>query len=568
MQGLVVERQGRKVRINSRTWVVDRQEETVVEAQAVSFRGEKKRRSSGPAKGLLVADSAEILKLNLERQYGRVVRFARECGVYLSENDSPTQMDTLGLLLYMGRRAVVKKLLAGKKAKLFRYVSNPFLLYLNGHLDFHSARVISLRTLMPSATKDKVQAWLYHLVDEAYKNGRESIPVADAVFELSVMMDADEGEIEAAVMEIRRTQRGRKKLYINDRVYLAWVYYMKIKAMKAMQFNTPFIPHDTDDGNVRELLSHRYAILTGDPGTGKTTLLRKLAETCGGRCVLAGLTGKAAQVLGRDAATVHSLLGYGPRGFAKKQLDCDVLVIDEASMINWRTLHAVLAAAPRVVFAGDPKQLPPVEGENVFSVMMEVLPVVKLEKAWRYKNGLDVTTVRKDSDRKVFAALSNLLCGELRGKNAQVITPVHGGLLGTAYLNEYLQKLYNAERESLEGIKTGDKVIVNQNVYTGDGRLIAANGTVGTVSEVRRADGYAFCLVNTAARGAVLLERRHIDLAYALTVHKYQGSECDHIIFVIPDRKKIREDFITEEMLLVGKTRGRVRTYVLEVCDA
>ena len=69
-------------------------------------------------------------------------------------------------------------------------------------------------------------------MDEAYKNSTESIPVADAVFELSVMMDADEVEIEAAVMEIRKTQRGRRKLYINDSVYLAWVYYMKMKAMR------------------------------------------------------------------------------------------------------------------------------------------------------------------------------------------------------------------------------------------------------------------------------------------------------------------------------------------------
>jgi len=541
-----------------------------------------------------VADKTEILKLNLDKQYKKVIRYARELGIYLNENDAPSLMETLALLMYMGRKAVIKKLLlknTKKKGYIYKYISNPFLLYLDGYIDFHSAQAISLRTLLPGNPEEKIQAYLYYVLDTAYKNNMESLRLSDAVYEVSSLSEIDE-DIVWKFLEKNKNQQGKKRIHVNDRVYIAWIYYMKMRALKMLKQNIPIIPECGEDDIICKLLSNKYTILTGGPGTGKTTLLKKTGEIFNnrnGRCIFSALTGKAAQLLGNNAITIHSLLGYGPKGFLKKQLDCDLLIVDEASMLNWQTLYAIVNAAPRVIFAGDPGQLPPVEGENVFAAMLEVLPTVRLEKQWRYKNGLDIEVVQKPSEKAVLSELTKIL-SNLKGESFQVITPIHTGLLGTAYLNKYLQKICNGVEEKvsndndsgekvMEGIRKGDRVIVLNNIYKTEydvkgndiypsaRRLIAANGLIGTVEEMRYLSGHPFYLVYSPAKGRVVLERNDFDLAYALTVHKFQGSECDYVVFILPDRKKIREDFITDEMLTVGKTRGRVKTYVLEVSE-
>jgi hypothetical protein len=581
MQGIVVEKQGNKVRVNTRTWVLDRQEKPVIEADMMKFAGEMK-------KAMFIASRADVMALDLGRQYKKVVALAAKKKIELSENDSPSFMDTLSLLFSLGRKSVILKLIQMKKAKMYRYISNPFLLYLDGLVDFHTARTISLRTALPLGLRERIQAYLFFILDEAYKNGMGSMTMRNAIYEVSSLLDIDEENAEMYIIETGRDgQKGKKRIAFErdnsesngdydladrdleddgkTRIYLAGVYFMKLKAIEMLNGNEGIQPDPgLKDRNMKELLSHRYSILTGDPGTGKTTLLRKIAEASGLKCIMAGLTGKAAQRMGQGAMTIHSILGFGPKGFSVKKLDCDLLIVDEASMLDWRTLYAILKAAPRVIFSGDPKQLPPVEGENVFQKMITATPHVRLTKKWRFMDGHEVQVIRKESDKKIFSVLANL-AGRLKDKSFQVITPIHGGLLGTQYLNTFLQKMCNPMTESagVNGVKPEDKVIVNRNIYTMDRKLVAANGTIGHVTEIRMEDKDPYCKINTGQK-EVWVKREHIDLAYALTVHKYQGSECDYIIFILPDREKIREGFVTEEMVTVGKTRGRVRTYLLE----
>jgi ATP-dependent exoDNAse (exonuclease V) alpha subunit len=415
-------------------------------------------------------------------------------------------------------------------------------------------------------------AYAYHILEEAYKNGRESMTENHLMFELAEMLDMEEDKVEGEI-EIMKVGKisGNMPIFDGGYVYLPWVYFLRKKALEMLKGNEAVkvsLPGnsngnegDVNDGKIHELLSHKYTILTGGPGTGKTTLLERIAGIIP-NTQLSALTGKAAQRLGEDARTVHSLLGFGPRGFSKKELDCNLLIVDEASMMNWRTLHAVLLASPRIIFSGDPEQLPPVGGESVFKKMIETLPVVKLDKTWRFKNGLCVETIKKETEKEVFVALSNLLTA-LKHKDFQVITPIHGGLLGTRYLNTYIQSSFNPSSVILDNLRYKDRVIVTRNIYL-DGELIAANGQVGIVEGVDTVEGSIYVCVSFQRNGRVLVDRKDLELAYALTVHKYQGSECDYVVFIIPDRKKVREDFITDEMMLVGKTRGRMKTYVLE----
>lgn len=614
MQGLVVEKQNNKIRINSRTWIIEKKSDgsnngsnngnnhaaPLVEAQAVAVKDKEKKGGKNRKGNIYLAGRTEGLSLNLERIYRNVIRYTEKLKsedkieTPLTDNEPMLMRDTLSLLYYMGRKAVLKKFLSWKLKKQVKYLSNPYLFYLNKHLDFHSARVISMRTQTPMAPILTVYAYAYHILEEAYKNGRESITENHLMFELAEMLDMEEDKAEGEI-EIMKAGKisGNMPVFDGGYVYLPWVYFLRKRALEMLNgneaVNEVVIPAGNDNGNnekisdngikdngindsgisdekinnerISNLLSHKYTILTGGPGTGKTTLLEKIAKMFP-NTQLSALTGKAAQRLGEDARTVHSLLGFGPRGFSKKELDCNLLIVDEASMINWRTLHAVLIASPRIIFSGDPEQLPPVGGESVFKKMIETLPVVKLDKPWRFKNGLCVETIKKETEKEIFVALSNLL-NTLRHKDFQVITPIHGGLLGTRYLNTYIQGSFNPSPVILDDLRYKDRVIVTRNIYL-DGELIAANGQVGIVEGVDTVEGNIYVCVQFQRNGRVLVERKDLELAYALTVHKYQGSECNYVVFVIPDRKKVREDFITDEMVLVGKTRGRMKTYVLE----
>lgn len=599
MQGLIVEKQKNKIRINSRTWIIEKKDKIkdkdkigteggnnngnshgntqfspLVESQAIAVKDKEKKKNNGQTEknNIYLVGRTEVLSLDLERIYRNVVKYTEKLKeenklkTPLTGNEPILMKDTLSLLYYMGRKAVLKKFLSWKLKKQVKYLSNPYLFYLNKHLDFHSARVISMRTQTPMALILTAYAYTYHILEEAYKNGRESITENHLMFELADMLDIEEDKAKEEI-EIMKTSKisGSMPVFDEGYVYLPWVYFLRKRVLDMFKGNEAVkvnLPDNNNDGQIQELLFHKYSILTGGPGTGKTTLLRKIAKTVDG-CILAGMTGKAAQQLGEDARTIHSLLGYGPKGFQVKRLDCNVLVIDEASMINWRILYAVLKAADRVIFAGDPKQLPPIEGESVFTRMIEMLPTVQLKKVWRFVKGHNIWVMKKGSDGQIFNVLNGLM-RKLKNKNFQIITPLHKGLLGTEYLNEYFQKVLNPNNDTIEGLKRGDRVIVNQNVYNEHKEMIAANGVTGVIYEMERTPDNIYCLVDTA-NNRVLLKREHLDLAYALTVHKFQGSECDYTVFILPDKEKIREDFVTDEMVLVGKTRGRIKTFVLEV---
>jgi len=358
--------------------------------------------------------------------------------------------------------------------------------------------------------------------------------------------------------------------------------------------------------NVLErVLARRVAIITGGPGTGKTTLIRSITaifESLGQSVFLCAPTGRAAkrlsEVTNHDAFTIHRLLHYSPgeNDFEYNRdnpLAAQVVIVDEASMVDtflMRHLLDALQLTARLILVGDVHQLPSVGPGNVLSDLIEsgaidtfelkeihrqatTSPIVS--NAHRIRLGLQpqIEAFDESQDLSDFyfveqtnpeAAVRTVLDLNLYQipqrfgfdpiRQTQVITPMHKGLLGTIHLNRMLQKSLNPNpflihSEGLD-LKIGDKVMHLKNDY----RKEVFNGDNGTVVDIDPKNK----MVSVDFDGHLIdydaAELADLTLAYAITIHKSQGSEYACVIVPMMPEHRV---MLQRNLLYTAVTRGK-----------
>ena len=355
---------------------------------------------------------------------------------------------------------------------------------------------------------------------------------------------------------------------------------------------------------VRESVQEKVLVITGGPGTGKTTIINAIIKVFAertSRILLAAPTGRAAKRLAetsnRDARTIHRLLEYNPTedGFARNEdqpLACGLLIIDEVSMMDTMLMYHLLKAVPlgcTVILVGDMNQLPSVGPGNVLKdvILSGVVPVVELNEIFRQAEESEIILnahrinrgqlpelnrpprgelsdfyfINQEDPEKVAELIVELVRDHIPRRfgfdpmlDVQVLSPMHKGTAGAANLNVLLQAALNPETACVQRgerrFLLGDKVMQTRNNYEKD----VYNGDIGRI-----------CYLNMEERElTVRYDDRNVlyafdeldDIlpAYAISVHKSQGSEYRAVVLPILTQHYV---LLQRNLLYTAVTRGR-----------
>ena len=354
-------------------------------------------------------------------------------------------------------------------------------------------------------------------------------------------------------------------------------------------------------------LTDKVHIITGGPGTGKSTITNAIiavASKLTTKILLAAPTGRAAkrltQITRKKAQTIHALLevDFEMKGFKRNKenpLECDLLIIDEASMIDTPLLFHLLRAIPngaRVLIVGDTDQLPSVGPGTVLRDLIDAkkIGVTRLTEIFRQARGSKIITsahrinqgdfpeiysgeqsdfhfIEAETPEAIQEIILKLVSSEVpdtwkfdRLDDVQVLSPMKRGPIGVEMLNDALQKLLNPSDKYL--VRAGSKFAVNDKVMQlkNNYEKTVLNGDIGRIEKIDAAEQVMHVLFDEKPVEYDFSELDEIVLAYACSIHKFQGSECPCVIIPVHTS---HFKLLHRNLLYTGVTRGKKQVYLV-----
>lgn len=501
--------------------------------------------------------------------------------------------------------------------------ANPYRLALDiPGFEFAAADQIAMQLAIEPTSRVRLQAGLANALAEAVKDGHTGLRADDLIRQASLLLDVREDELRPVLdaqcqagLVMADDLEGRPGIFLKSLYGAELFIAQRLKdlakgAPRWSGLNAGHIVAEAERAigvsyspSQRQALTaacrSKVLVVTGGPGMGKTTLVRGLTHFCGEHDLTIALcapTGRAAKRLsestGFPAKTIHRLLEASEGGFrrdAKAPLDCDLLVVDEASMLDIRLMAALVRALPdeaSLLLVGDVDQLPSIGPGQVLAdiIASGVIPVVRLKEVFRQEResriiaaahaingGLvpdvdpkadsDFYFVEADTPADAMAKIAVLVRDRIPRRfgldpirDIQVLCPMNRGRLGTYMLNGELQQILNPPGpDSIHRAGwvygPGDKVMQVRNDYERD----VYNGEVGIVREVDRDAGELSVAFDDRLVVYSVKELDELVLAYAVTIHKAQGSEYPAVVIPVGFRQA---SMLRRKLLYTGVTRG------------
>jgi exodeoxyribonuclease V alpha subunit len=354
---------------------------------------------------------------------------------------------------------------------------------------------------------------------------------------------------------------------------------------------------------IKSAIENKVMVITGGPGTGKTTIINailKIFSRIGVQILLAAPTGRAAkrmsEVTGHEAKTIHRMLKYSIKGggFEKNDdnpLNCDLLIVDEASMIDTILMHHLLKAIPKqatFILVGDVNQLPSVGAGSILNdiINSQAVPVVELNEIFRQaqesliivnahkiNNGVipllktsgekleDFYFIEKEDPEEVWKLILELTAERIPKRfgfdpidDIQVLTPMHKGIVGASNLNITLQQVLNPREDGItrggRNFRISDKVMQIRNNYDKE----VFNGDIGRILNIDTETQEVIISFDGKTVAYDYPDLDEIVLAYAVSVHKSQGSEYPAVVIPILTQHYI---LLQRNLIYTGVTRGK-----------
>lgn len=493
-------------------------------------------------------------------------------------------------------------------------------------IGFKTADKIARDMGLPADAPTRIEAGVVHTLNRQADEGHVYVPQAELATKAAELLEVKEEKVEYAVTRLEALDQVKTETIAKERkedaVYLTPLYYCEVGVTNRLRqmMNTagsrlhrlranPRVRHTGDlelspqqRQAIEAGLTHKVSVLTGGPGTGKTTILRVLTEmlmTSHCTFALASPTGRAAKRLseatGHPAKTIHRLLEYSPAGGFKRNeespLDVDMVIVDEASMLDLALTNNLLKAVdPRshLLLVGDVDQLPSVGAGDVLRdiIASGLAAVTRLDVIFRQaQDSLIVTNahrinqgwlpltprsaqdfflfVQPDPD-KAAALLVDVVKNRIPRKfnldpsaDIQVLSPMYRGRTGVTNLNEILQEALNPSapdrperRMGGRMLRVGDRLMQTRNNYEKG----VYNGDIGRLAVMDRVEQTV--VVDFEGRTVVYdwMDLDQVIHAFAISVHKAQGSEYPAVVIPMTMQHYL---MLQRNLLYTAVTRAR-----------